>query len=269
MIESAQILVVDDEQHIRFFLTNLLKRDGHLVHEASDGNEALAIVKQHEFDLILLDLNLGTKISGIDILEQVHKQWPHTIVIILTAQGSMETAVSAVRHGAHDYLFKPCHAEELRQSIKKGLTKRAQTRQKTNILDELEKNLASLRTLQGKTKPLPPLQTPSEEITPAEILTYGGLSLHLSSHYATIDGQAINLSPIEFDLLAYLLQQQPRAVSAQELLTQIHGYEGEVWEARDVVRTHIYRIRQKLKPLTNHDPIRTVRGIGYAIQEDQ
>ncbi len=85
-------------------------------------------------------------------------------------------------------------------------------------------------------------------------------------HLITLDGHLLELSPTEFDILGYLCSQSPRVVSSQELVRQVQGYDSDATAARDIVRYHIYRIRQKVKSKTDRtNLIRTVRGIGYTI----
>jgi DNA-binding response OmpR family regulator len=87
-------------------------------------------------------------------------------------------------------------------------------------------------------------------------------------HVMTLDGHLLELSPTEFDLLAYLASEAPRVISPQELVREVQGYESEAWEARDTVRYHVYRIRRKAKAATGRtDIIRTVRGVGYTMGE--
>ncbi len=98
-------------------------------------------------------------------------------------------------------------------------------------------------------------------------MQYQGVIVDPIRHVITVSGNLLELSPTEFGLLAYLVGEAPRVVSAQELIREVQGYENESWEARDAVRTHIYHIRQKIKTVVGHDLIRTVRGVGYALTE--
>ncbi len=273
MLLGNKILVVDDEMNIRFFLEHLLKRDGYEVTAVDSGEAALTCLAVEEFDLALLDLMMPD-VGGMDVLRVLHQHWPNTIVILLTAHASLETAVSALRQGAHDYLFKPCAAEPLRQSVRMGLLKRQQILQQQALLKQLEHNLASslekLRdTVSGEiptTDSLPPASKQGKIET--RFLQRGQLIMDLVQHVTTFDGKLVELSPIEFDLMMHLMSESPRIVSPQELVLQVQGYKIESWEASEVIRAHIYRIRQKIKTISkNADIIRTVRGVGYTIIE--
>lgn len=279
---ATRILIVEDESSIRLFLEEALVNDGHQVLAVASGEEALDVITQQEFDLALLDLMLGG-INGMEVLAAIHQRWPDTVVIILTAHGTLESAVEALRQGAHDYLFKPCRTVQLRESIRQGLLKRQRELRQRQLLQQLERHLAneleSIRaTIAGDLTPSPPTiaeppSLPALEIDDlvdeqARFLQWGSLIVDLSQHVITLDGQLLELSPTEFDVLAYLISAAPRVISAQELVREVQGYSSELWEARDMVRQHIYNIRQKIKDATGRiNVIRTVRGIGYTVNE--
>jgi DNA-binding response OmpR family regulator len=279
---ATRILIVEDESSIRLFLEEALVNDGHQVLTVASGEEALEVITQQEFDLALLDLMLGG-INGMEVLAALHKRWPDTVVIILTAHGTLESAVEALRQGAHDYLFKPCRTVQLRESIRQGLLKRQRELRQRQLLQQLERHLAneleSIRaTIAGDQAPSPPTIAEPPSFPPLEVddladeqarfLQWGSLIVDLSQHVITLDGELLELSPTEFDVLAYLISAAPRVISAQELVREVQGYSSELWEARDMVRQHIYNIRQKVKDATGRiNVIRTVRGIGYTVNE--
>jgi len=278
----AKILVVDDDASIRFFLQALLGNEGHDVVPVASGEEALTRIAAEEFDLALLDLMLPG-ISGTDVLAALRQRWPDTVVIVLTGYGSLETAVAALRQGAHDYLFKPSKTVELRESIRVGLLNRQQRVRQREVLRQLEAQLSSslqeVRATIGTARgdaPLPssfvaqgaPMPQSRE---PTRFLQYGRLIVDLPRHVITLAGHVLELSPTEFDLLAYLISEAPRVVPPQELMREVQGYESGLWEARDTIRYHVHRIRQKMKVVTGPDVegIRTVRGVGYTVEEQE
>ena len=269
---ATKILVVDDEEHIRFFLERLLQREGYEVTAVVSGEAALAQIDVQEFDLALLDVMMPG-ISGLDVLTKLREKWPQTAVILLTAHASLDTAVTALRQDAHDYLFKPCDAETLRKSVRAGLQKRQQLIQQKTVLQQLENHLLnSLSQVRAAAagESVEEITSPEEKSeTPEHFLQKGGLVMDLTRHILTIQGHLVELSPIEFDLIAHLLRQSPRVISPQEIVKVVQGYESDPWEASEVVRAHIYRIRQKLKKAGGEtaDVIQTVRGVGYAIQD--
>jgi len=265
MTEPATILIIDDEPGIRFALKEALTRDGHHVVAVDSGEAALEQLTRHEFDLALIDLKLSG-ISGMELLSILRARWPDTVAIVLTAYASLETAVEALRQGAHDYLFKPCKTIEIRESVRSGLLKRQERKRQQQMAAYLERSLADLRDIVGSPtiEPSPPpLHTAAQQ---ARFVQRGDLIVDLTRHVITLEGRLLELSPTEFNLLAYLASEAPRVLTPQELIREVQGYESEPWEASDTVRSHIYRIRRKIKEATGRtDIIRTVRGTGYTI----
>ena len=117
---NAKILVIDDEKLIRWTLEDVLRKEGYAVIVAESGEEGLKLVEEHGPDLIILDLRLPG-MQGMEVLERVKKIEPKTVVIIVTAHGSAESAVEAMSKGAYDYLNKPFDVDEVRLVIRKAL----------------------------------------------------------------------------------------------------------------------------------------------------
>ena len=117
---KKRILIVDDEEIIRYSLVNILKGYGYDAVDVSNGEEAVKLLGEQEFHLILSDLVMEG-VDGLQLLENVKLVSPRTIVIIITGYGSLKTAVSALRLGAYDYLLKQCDEEELIYRIKRAL----------------------------------------------------------------------------------------------------------------------------------------------------
>jgi DNA-binding response OmpR family regulator len=265
MAQAAKILVVDDEESIRFFLSEVLERDGHIVIAVDSGEAALERAQAESFDLALIDLKLPG-VDGMQVLKTLRKTSPNTSIIVLTAHASLETAVEALRQGAHDYLFKPCKTVELRESVASGLLKRQREARQRHLLSQLERDLSSnleeIRATVDNTAVPSPRDTASEE----RFIKRAGLFVDLTRHIITLEDTLLELSPTEFKLLAYLTGEAPRVISPQELVREVQGYESTSWEARDLARYHIYRIRQKVAQATGNDNlIRTVHGVGYTL----
>ncbi|MEO0321772.1 MAG: sigma-54 dependent transcriptional regulator [Myxococcota bacterium] len=119
----AKILVVDDQKNMRTTLAMMLRGAGHEVDEAPDGDAALARVPAEAYDLVLTDLKMGAT-DGMDVLREARSKAPLTEVIVMTAYGTIESAVEAMRVGAHDYLQKPFNEDELLAKVDKALEKR-------------------------------------------------------------------------------------------------------------------------------------------------
>lgn len=274
-MSKSRILVVDDELYIRLFLEESLNREGYEVVAVSSGREVVDLIETWNFDLVLLDLILP-ELDGMEVLAQLRQYCPDTVVILLTAHATLYTAVEALRLGASDYLFKPCKTIQLRESVRRCLLKREQDLNQRRLLNQIEQLIQANKENLQLSLPHNPIRSVSDILPEANIPTstkpilhYGELLVDLSQHVITLQGQWLELSPTEFNLLAYLVSEAPRVLSPQELVREVHGwYTCEVWEARDIVRQNIYSIRQKIKATTGlTEIIRNVRGMGYTLTE--
>lgn len=266
---AEKILIVEDDKNIRYFLDRMLTNQGYMTTAVPSGEEAVPLIEPDRFDLAILDLNLGQGLTGMDVLASFREQSPDTIVILLTGNGTLETAIESLRQGAHDYLLKPAMAKDIRKSVQAGLEKRRQRqqmRQRESLFNQLEQNLEeSLQKLRGTavSSTNNSLETKPEQDN-YRYLQRGPLQIDLPRRIVTINDTPLDLSPTEYDLLLYLLQKSPRIVPPQELVRQIQGYNVEQSEAGAIIRTHIYRLRQKIKEIAPDETIvRTVRGVGY------
>jgi DNA-binding NtrC family response regulator len=115
---AQRILVVDDEQIIRESLSFILKKEGYSVEEAGNGKDALAKHESNAFDIIITDIEMP-EMKGVDLLKQIRQRTPQALVVIITAFGSVETAVQALREGAADYILKPINFDDLLYRVKK------------------------------------------------------------------------------------------------------------------------------------------------------
>jgi DNA-binding response OmpR family regulator len=241
MTKQIRTLVVDDEAGIRFFLKEALQQVGHSVSTASSGEQALDRLRDARFDLIMLDLMLGGRVDGMRVLESVKWRWPATVVIILTAHGSLNSSLAAIREGVDGYLLKPVEPEELWQVVEQALARQSR--------------LAQFQ------------EQPEPEKGP--VLQYGPFSVDLEKQMATMDGELLDLNASEFALLAHLMQNAFRAVPPPELVRVVRGYECDhLNEARQIIKWYIHSLRKKVEP----DPsqpryILTVRGTGYRFVE--
>jgi two-component system response regulator PilR (NtrC family) len=137
---ASHILVVDDELSMRELLDFLLSREGFRVSVAENGRDAIDLLQSNKFDLILCDIKLGD-MTGLDVLREAKKRNPLTIVIMISAYATTETAVEAMNEGAYDYVPKPFDNEELKQTIANALERRTIDREKQVIEEELKDTL--------------------------------------------------------------------------------------------------------------------------------
>jgi signal transduction histidine kinase len=132
------LLVVDDEESVAITMGAILEMDGYTVTISNSGVEALQMVRQHAYDLVLTDLRLDD-VDGLSIVSEVCRLYPDTVSIILTGYASLESAIKALREGAYDYLIKPCDVEELRAVVARGI-------ERHNLGVQLKARLADLET---------------------------------------------------------------------------------------------------------------------------
>jgi signal transduction histidine kinase/DNA-binding response OmpR family regulator len=144
-IDKGKILLVDDEKLILSTLQYKLSRQGYLVTAVENGQEALRLIRDNEYDLVLLDIKLWD-IDGITILEKIKNIWPDTIVIMITGHASVDTAIRALRLGAHDYVIKPINDSELKIRIERGMSKREDTLQAKFLNQQIARSKQLLQT---------------------------------------------------------------------------------------------------------------------------
>jgi DNA-binding response OmpR family regulator len=238
MTESLRILVVDDEERIRFFLRETLQRDGHAVTEAASGEEALDLLQDTSFDVAILDLMLGGRVDGQRVLEAIRWRWPGTIAIMITAHGTLDSAVEAIREGVDGYLLKPVKAEEVRRMIREALARR---------------EIQAERFDAGANQ---------------QSLVRGPFSVDLESYQATLDGKLLDLTPSEFNLLVHMMQNAGEVLSPPDLVEAVRQYRPEyLQEARQIIKWYIHCLRKKIEPdPANPRHILNVRGIGYMFE---
>lgn len=213
------ILIVDDESRIRRMLHDFLKNYGYNILEASNGREALDIYfeNNNKIDLVLLDVMMP-ELDGFETLKEI-REYSLVPVVMLTAKSEESDEYSGLKCGADDYISKPFSPTIL---------------------------LARIENILRRTKKLD-----------SEILDFGDLSINISSNEVLVDGNAIILTPKEFDLILYLVQNKNIVLKRQIILDSVwnYNYEGD----ERTVDTHIKQLRSKI----GKDYIKTVHGIGY------
>jgi len=221
----ARILVVDDEPKIRTIVTSYLRQEGFDVSEASDGPSAVAKAERLEPDVIILDVMLPG-FDGIEALRQIRTR-SDVYVIMLTARGEETDKLIGLSVGADDYVTKPFSARELVARVK-----------------------AVLRRSRAGSD------------TSSDTLTIGDLSLDHAKRTVTVAGAPVELTALEFDLLAALMGAPDRVYSRGQLIEKVWGW--DFFGDERIVDVHIRKIRQKLgDDPTDPRYIATVRGVGY------
>ncbi len=256
-MSKPHILIVDDEPNVRFILEHILKKENYQVDSAIDGIEALNRISEYSYQLILLDLHMKP-IDGMQVLSAVRSQDSNAVVIILTAHSTIESAVEALRLGAFDYLFKPTSPEVIRQRVQEGLQYYETNVRRSRLLSQIENLRLTLKELESEEKNLEPPDTPGR------FARSGQLIIDRHHRIVTFAGRLIDLTTSEFDLLACLVGSAPKPVSPRQMVHYALGYESEDAEAREIIKWHIHRLRQKVEPNPEKPcHIKTIRYKGY------
>jgi DNA-binding response OmpR family regulator len=261
---GARILIVDDEDPLRRTLTDLLTRVGYQAWAVGSGTDALESMAQREYDVVLLDLKMPD-IDGTDVLREARNYTSETIFIIMTAYATLDSALVGIRHGAFDYLLKPSSLQTIVKTIESGLLERRHRyQQKTqDPITLLEQALAALRS-----EPVPVSEKDGEE---SRFLKAPNILMDVQKRVVLLHGDHVDLTPTEFDILAYLMRHRQRVVSPVELVEHLRGYELPKREASDFLRSHIHRLRVKMEPEDSEEYryIRTIRGKGFTFRNER
>lgn len=252
---SANLLVVDDEKAVRDSLEDILELENYSVDAVGSGEDALEALNEQDYDLLLLDIKMPG-ISGIEVMRQSRRQAPETKVIILTGHGSLDSAIEALRSGASDYILKPYNSEDILSSIGRALSEKAEKQRKEMLIEQLESSLDQLKDVEGITTP----DVPARRV----ITLPEGIMVDLERREMWRGGERAHLTPTEGKLLSVFLENKGRVMSHKEIVFMVQGYETSEWEAPEVLRPMISRLRKKLGTFPGVDEwIQNVRGTGY------
>jgi DNA-binding NtrC family response regulator len=165
-MSSTKIFIVDDELVMRKSLSGWLERDGYEVDTAESGEEAIEKLKETRFDVLLVDIKMEG-ISGLDVLKHVRENDPDVAVVMITAYGSISTAIEAIKNGAYDYLLKPFDPDELGVLIEKIVEQQAQARENL-FLKEQYKERTRFESMIGQSKPMQEVFNLIQDVAPME-----------------------------------------------------------------------------------------------------
>ncbi len=236
---KSNILVVDDEPVARQSLSEILRLEGYQVTSVANGELAVEHIRQHTVDLIVLDLKMPG-MNGMDVVQVVNQIAPDTEIILLTAYGSMETAVEALRQRVHDYLFKPASPTQILESVRRGLE-----RHEVKLKERLEAGEIEVYT------------------------TKDGIIVDLMRRTVSQGELTEALTPAEGHLLKVFLSNAGKVFSHRELVLLVQGYDVSQREAQEILRPLVSRLRHKLDAFpTLHERIVSVRGTGYVYEPD-
>ena len=225
------ILVVDDEMRIRSIVRKYAEFEGHTVTEAGDGMEAVSLCRREQFDIIILDIMMP-ELDGFSACREIRKI-SNTPIIMLSARGEEYDKINGFELGIDDYVVKPFSPKELMlriEAVMKRVKKGNQTgKKKENVIISIDN---------------------------------GGLRADVTARLVFIDDKRIDMSPKEYDLFFYMLENKNIALSRERLISDVWGYDffGDV----RTLDTHIKLLRKSLGKYSNL--IVTLRGVGYRFE---
>jgi DNA-binding response OmpR family regulator len=242
---NGKILIVDDEEAVRFFTADGLARAGWQTREADSGEAAIAAMENSPSDVLLLDLRMAG-MDGLTVMRQTKERWPDTMIIIMTAYASLDSAIEAVRQGAFDYLRKPCSVDNILACANRALAQKQARHRQLEAANQAGVN---------------PTAAPGAVSPAANHVRSGALDIDLGAREILLTGQVVLLTPTEYGLLIILAEAPGQPVTMNRLITEGLGYDPTDPQAQETLRVHISRLRRKLDPKY----ILTMRGGGYAL----
>ncbi len=222
-----RVLVIEDDREAAGFLQRALKESGHTAELAYDGEIGLAMAREDDFDVLIVDRMLPKR-DGLSVIRTLRDEGDQTPVLILSALGEVDDRVKGLRAGGDDYLTKPYAYSEL---------------------------LARVEALARRT-------VPEEHMTR---LVVGDLVLDRLSHRVSRNGQPIQLQPREYRLLEYLMKHAGQVVTRTMLLENVWDYHFD--PQTNVIDVHVSRLRGKIDKNFDRPLLQTVRGAGYVIRD--
>jgi len=222
-----RILLVEDDAKIASFISKGLKAAGYAVDHSADGDTGLRLALTESYDTAIIDIMLPG-LDGLSLVERIRKERNSVPVLILSAKGSVEDRVKGLQSGSDDYLIKPFAFSELLARVQ-----------------------ALIRRTSGLSEPTK--------------LSVSDLSMNLLTREVTRGGMPIELQPLEFSLLEYLMRNAGRVVSKTMIMEHVWNYNFD--PQTNVVEARICRLRDKIDRFGEKNLIQTVRGVGYVLRE--
>ena len=222
-----RILLVEDDSKIASFIVKGFKAEGFAVDHAADGQNGLHLALTEPYDAAIIDLMLP-KLDGLSLIDQLRQEKIKTPVIILSARGSVDDRVKGLQTGGDDYLTKPFAFSEL---------------------------LARIHALIRR----------SSDVSEPTKLTVADITMNLITREVERAGKSIELQPLEFSLLEYLMRNAGRVVSKTMIMEHVWDYYFD--PQTNVVESRIYKLREKIDKDFSNKLIHTVRGVGYVLKD--
>lgn len=224
-----KILIIEDEQALQESIQTYLEQQGFVCETASDFLTGIRKVQQHDYDCVVVDINLPYG-SGLDIVKELKAVEAKTGVIIISARASLEDKLTGLKLGSDDYLTKPFHLSELNARIQAIIRR---------------------RTFGGN-----------------KVIHFNEIRLEPESQRVSVNGKTIDLTEKEYQLLEYFLVNSRRVLTKAAIVSHVWGDEYEQVSNYDFIYTHIKNLRKKIIEAGADDYIKTVHGVGYRFTDN-
>lgn len=228
---ADKILVVDDEDKIRAVIRKYGEFEGYEIYEASNGMDAVEMCRKNDYDLIIMDVMMP-ELDGFSACGAI-KKIKDIPVIMLSARGEEYDRIHGFEVGVDDYVMKPFSPKELMMRI--------------NVVINRNRNSSG------------------NNIDTADIFAYEGLEVNFTARTVSIDGQRVDMSPKEYDLLFYMVKNRNIALTREQLITEVWGY--DYYGEDRTLDTHVKLLRNSLGPY--RELLVTLRGVGYRFEVTQ
>ena len=223
------LLIVDDEARIRSLIAKYAAFEGYVTEEAADGMQAVEMSRKKHYDLIIMDVMMP-ELDGFSAVREIRKNDSTVPVIMLSARGEEYDRIHGFELGVDDYVVKPFSPKELMMRVGAVLKRSGASGDK------------------------------QEE----EIVTLGDLTVNFTARRVSVQGQELDLSPKEYELLFYMVRNRGIALSREKLISEVWGY--DFFGDDRTLDTHIKLLRRQLGPCA--DKITTLRGVGYRFEKE-
>ncbi|MBU0991114.1 MAG: response regulator transcription factor [Proteobacteria bacterium] len=222
-----RLLLIEDDQKIASFIVTGFKKAGYAIDHADNGEDGLHLLSSGQYDSAIIDLMLP-RLDGLSLIRKVRVEKNNTPIIILSGKQSVDDRIKGLQTGADDYLTKPFHFSELLARVQ------ALIRRDSDVLESTS-------------------------------LSISDLTMDLLTHEVHRSGRKIDLQPLEFSLLEYLLRNQNKVVTRTMIMEHVWDYNFD--PKTNVVEARICKLREKIDKDFDKKLIHTVRGVGYIVRE--
>ena len=267
-LDKARVLIVDDEADIRFALTRILAFEGYEAEEAASGKAALTLLEQKKYDLMVLDMRMPG-MNGSEVMDYAHKHFSDLLVIVLTGQATLESAIAATKiDSVVNYLTKPVTTDDFISAVNEALKKRTERQRQQKLVTAAAQVLSVMQS-----------PTPGSEIlsNPSSTVASQQLERFVYVHPITLDRRkrlitmmdenpvrVIELTKGETAVLTALMMSSGQTLSCHELVNLALGYDINETESESVIRPYIFRLRRKIEVDARRSGlIQTIRRHGY------